>query len=309
MRGMVLAGSLVALVAMASPARAQASFERVPEAGSGVIYWDTAGLKRTGDAFEVEVLRVFKSAPGKPLEGGIERHRLSCVWSASVGSLLGRRSINEAGKVLETAGSEPFSQTSFYGPHGWQALVAPLACDPARKPANGLTAAKAMADAKVQLAAKPVSEPGSKRAAALPADNAPARFGLIRTEKGTGHMSFLDWSRITRADDKAMVQTDVLGDDSMPPPEPQWNYSVIALRTLALDCKARTLTQTGYFTFTKSLEPGFPDGMTWPVRTAADWPLGAQILDAAGTGKEPAKTFASRAAAIAHQRSVHPLRK
>lgn len=307
-------GALIGCIAMtavlAAPALAEVAFQRVPAAGSGPVYWDAAAFKRTGDNVEVEVLRVFRSAPGKPLVGSLERHRLSCVWSASVGSLLGRKSIDESGKVLEATGAEPFSQTSFYGPHGWQAKIAPLACDPAGTAAKGLTAQKAMADAKVQLAAKTAPDPDPKRAAAPPADNASARFGLIREAKATGHMSFLDWSRLNRTGDTVTVHTlDVLGDDSLPPPEPQWNYSVIALRALALDCKARTLTQTAYFTFTKYLEPGFPDGLTWPVRTAADWPLGAQILDAACSGKEPETTFASRAAAIAHQRSVHPLRK
>lgn len=310
MRVLAVAGSLIAMATLAAPALAQASFVRVPDAGSGAIYWDTASLKRTGDTIDVDVLRVFRSAPGKPLTGGIERHRLSCVWSATVGSLLERRTINEAGKVLETHGAEPFSQSSFYGPHGWQALLAPLACDPAKTPASGMTAAKAMVEAKALLVAQSESGADPKRAGAAPTDTAPARFGLIRHDKATGNMAFLDWSRIARAGDKATVQTlDVLGDDTAPPPEPQWNYSVIALRTLVLDCKARTLSQTADFTFTKYLQPGFPDGTTWPTRTAVDWPLGAQILDAACSGKEPEKTFGSRAAAIAYQRSVHPLKR
>lgn len=302
--------TLAIATCLAPPAFAQSSFQRVPAAGSGPVYWDAGGIKRTGDTVEVEVLRVFASAPGKPLVGSLERHRLSCVWSASVGSLLGRKSIDESGKVLESTGAEPFSQTSFYGPHGWHARIVPLACGSEEVVAKGLTAAKAMADAKGRLAAATDPDPDPKQAAAPSSDSAPARFGVIREEKATGHMSFLDWSRMSRTGGKTTVQTlDVLGDDSLPPPEPQWNYSVIALRTLVLDCKARTLVQTGYVTFTKHLQPGFPDGMAWPMRTAADWPLGAQILDAACKGEEPTKTFSSRAAAIAYQRRVHPLKR
>ena len=311
MRIWALMGSIAMAIGVAAPALAQVSFQRVVQAG-GPIYWDAASIKRTGDAFEVEVLQPYKTGPGAnaPVRGSITRHRLSCVWSASIGGMQGSRTIDATGKTLESSGPEPFSQGSFHGPHGWKVVVTPAACHTGKSFTKGMSVEQAMADAKLRLTARAAPEPDPKRADPPPADSAPARFGLIREEASTGNMSFIDWSRITRAGDKAKVQTlDVLGDDTPPPPEPQWNYSVIALRTLELDCKARTLTQTGDVTFTKFLEPGFPDGKTWPVRTAADWPLGAQILDAACLGVEPAKIYPSRAAAIAHQRSVHPLRK
>jgi hypothetical protein len=307
-------GALAAFVAMAAstvaPALAQASFQRISQDG-GPVYWDAASIKRSGDAFEVEVLQPYKTGPNAsaPVHGSLTWHKLSCVWSASVGGTLGRRTIDATGKTLESSGPEPFSQGAFYGPHGWKAVVTPLVCDRDNRIPKGMSVGQAIADAKAAFAAKAPAPADPPRADAAPADGAPARFGLIREEKTIGNMSFLDWSRITRAGDKVTVQTlDVLGDDTPPPPAPQWSYSVIALRTLLLDCKARTLTQTGFHSFTKFLEPGFPDGLTWPVRTADDWPLGAQILDAACWGKEPARTFASRAAALAHQRSVHPLK-
>ncbi|MEZ6031080.1 MAG: hypothetical protein R3C46_15215 [Hyphomonadaceae bacterium] len=310
MRVAVLAGCLAMTLGLAGPSLAQASFQHVKDSGPTPVYWDAASLKRAGDTFEVDVLQIYKMPAGKPLEGGVTRYRLSCVWTATVGGTLGNWRIGETGRVLSQSGPEPFAQGSFYGPHGWQALLVPVVCDSAWKPGKGLTAAQAFADAKARMAIKAPKEPDPKRAAAAPADTVPARFAVIRKEAATGNMAFIDWSRITRQGDKATVQTfDILGDDTPPPPEPQWLYSVFDLRTLDLDCKARTLTQTVSQSFSKYFEPGFPDGMVWPVRTAKDWPLGADILDAVCSGAEPTQTFASRAAAIAHQRSFHPLRK
>ena len=302
--------AMFAATFIAAPAMAQASFQHVKDSGPTPVYWDAASIKRSGDTFEIDVLQVHKNGPGKPLSGDITRTKLSCDWNATVGGTLGRRTINEAGKVLDQSGPEPFSQGSFHGPHGWQARVIPVVCDPANKTAKGLTAAQAMADAKMRLAAPPAAEPVAKRAPAPPADTAAARFAVIREERSTGNMSLLDWSRVSRQGDKATVQVlDILGDDTPAPPEPQWRYSVFALRTIMLDCKARTLAQTAYVTFTKYLESEFPDAAPWPVRTAKDWPLGADILSAVCDGKEPAKTFPTRAAAVAHQRAFHPLKK
>ena len=304
------AAALLVAASVAAPAFAQASFQHVKDSGPTPVYWDAASIKRTGEAFEIDIMQVYKPAPGKALTAGITREKLSCTWSASVGGVLGFRTIDASGKVISQSGPEPFSQGSFYGPHGWQALVVPIVCDPARIPATGLTAAQAMADAKPRLAAAATRDSDSRRAAPPPADMAPARFAPIREEQATGNMSFLDWSRVTRQGDKATVQVfDALGDDTPPPPEPQWVYSVFALRTLELDCKAQTLAQTAYVTFTKYLQPGMADGAFWPVRTARDWPLGADILAAVCSGKEPEATLPTRAAAIAHQREAHPLRK
>lgn len=306
-----LACTLAIAIGFAAPAFAQASFQRVLQP-SGPSYWDVSSIKRVGDDFEVDVLQPYltDASAQAQVKGAITRHKLSCVWGASVGGVLGSRTVDDKGRELDRSGPEPFSQGSFYGPHGWHALVTPVACDLSRAPPKGVTLVQALADARSLLATKAVPHPDPRRAADAPADTAAARFGLVREEKGSGNMSFLDWSRIARTGERMTVQVlDILGDDTPPPPEPQWSYSVIALRTLALDCKARTLTQSGYVTFTKHLEPGFPDGAIWPVRTAADWPLGAQILDAACDGREPAKTFATRAAAIVYQRSVHPLKR
>lgn len=273
------------------------------------VYWDAGSIRRDGDAFEVDVMQVYKTGQNKPLNASITRQKLSCTWSASVGGILGRRTIDETGKVLDKTGPEPFTQGSFYGPHGWQAIVVPVACDPGFKPAKGLSVAQAMADAKSRTPAKAAAA-GPSRAAAPPAESAVARFALVRSDSKTGNMSFLDWSRISRQGDKVTVQVfDALGDDTPAPPEPQWNYSVFALRSITLDCKARTLAQTSFVSFTKYRDTENPDATPWPVRTASDWPLGADILDAACGGKEPSKTFASRSAAIAHQRSAHPLKK
>ena len=298
-------------VGIAGSALAEESFQRVALPG-GPIYWDASSIKRNGDNFEVDVLQPYLTGAGAgaPVRGSLTRHRLSCVWNASVGGALGRRTVDAQARVLDKSGAEPFSQSSFYGPHGWQVVVTQAACDPLAVAPKGVGLVQAMADARSILAAKSAPSSDAGRAPDAPAAAAAARFGVVREEKSTGNMSFLDWSRLTRTGDKVSVQVlDVLGDDTPPPPEPQWNYSVIALRTLALDCKSRTLTQTAYVTFTKFLDPGFPDAKPWPVRTAENWPLGAQILDAACSGKEPDKTFPTRAAAIAHQRSQHPLRK
>ena len=306
-----LACALAIVAGFAGSALAQESFQRVAQPG-GPVYWDASSIKRSGDNFEIDVLSPYLTGAGAgaSVRGEITRYKLSCVWTASVGGMLGSRSVDAKGKVLDTSGAEPFAQSSFYGPHGWHAVVTPIVCGSSFAPPKGLTLVQAMADAKSLLAAKPAPSRDPGRAADAPAEKAAARFGLVREDKATGNMSFLDWSRLVRAGDKITVQVlDVLGDNTPPPPEPQWNYSVIALRTLALDCKARTLGQTAYVTFTKYLDPGFPDPTVWPVRTAKDWPLGGQILDAACSGKEPARIFASRAAAVAHQRSVHPLRK
>jgi hypothetical protein len=306
---------LVTCVAMTActvaPALAQASFQRVAQE-SGPVYWNAESIKLSDDTFEVDVLEPYKTDAGAraPVHASLTRHKLSCVWSASVGGTLGSRTIDATGKTLESSDPEPYSQGSFYGPHGWMAAVASRACNPNKKIPKGMDVVQTMADAKATFASKTPARPDPVRSDAPPDESAPARFGLIREEKSTGSMSFLDWSRLTRAGDKITVQTlDVLGDDTPPPPEPQWNYSVIALRTLSLECGARLLTQTDFISFTKYLEPGFPDGTTWPVRTTDDWPLGRQILDAACQGAEPPETFRSRAAAIAYQRRVHPLRK
>ncbi len=297
--------------AVAGSAYAGESFQRVALPG-GPVYWDASSIRRSGDDFEIDVLRPYQTGAGAgaSVRGAITRHRLSCVWNASVGGTLGSRTVDARGSVLDESGAEPVSQSSFYGPHGWQVVVAQVACEPTYAPLKGLTLVQAMADARSLLAAKPSPSSDPGRAPDAPAAAAAARFGILREETSTGNMSFLDWSRLARTGDKATVQVlDVLGDDTPPPPEPQWKYSVIALRTLVLDCTSRTLTQTAHVDFTKFLEPGFPDARPWPARTAANWPLGAQILDAACSGQEPGATFPTRAAAIAHQRSLHPLRR
>lgn len=299
------------LMAASTPALAQASYQRLPDiAGGGVAYWNAAGLKRAGAEVEIDVLEVFKGPPGQALTGTITRHRLLCSWNA-VGGVLGHSMIDASGKTLSRSGAEPFAQISFFGPHGWQARVAPSACDPsAAAPRKGLTSAQAMADAQKLLAGRTVKDPAPKRAPAPPPPTAAARFGLVTHDSATGSMSFIDWSRLKRTGDRIRLQTlDVLGDDTPPPPEPQWAYPVIALRTLELDCSERSLLATGFVSFTKNLEPGFPDGERWPARSAANWPLGAQILDVACAGAEPDETLPSRAAAIAYQRALHPLRK
>lgn len=292
------------------PATAQAAFHHVSDSGATPVYWDAGSIKRDGDEFEVDVLQAYVTGPGNPLNATITRARLSCNWSASVGGMLGLRDIDETGKVLNASGPEPFTQGSFYGPHGWQARVAPIVCDPKFKATKGFTAAQAMADAKVRLAAKRAAQLGPARGPAPPAASAAARFAQVRTDAKTGNMSFIDWSRLTRKDGKVTVQVfDALGDDTPPPPEPQWKYSVFALRTIEADCTQRALVQTGYVSFTKYLEPGFSDATRWPRRTADDWPLGRDILAAVCSGDEPSKTLASRAAAIEHQRGLRPLKK
>lgn len=294
----------------APSALAQVSFQHLSNSGPAPVYWDAGSIRRDGDAFEIEIMHVYRAGAGTPLTARISRHKLSCTWSASVGGVLGARTIDESGKVLDQSGPEPFPQASFYGPHGWQAHVVPVVCDPARAPPKGLGEVQAMADAKARLATRSAAEPPVARAASPPEATAPARFALVREDRSTGNMSFLDWSRVTREGDTAKVQVlDILGDDTPPPPEPQWKFSVFALRTITLDCKARTLAQTAHVTFTKYLEPGFPDAAAWPVRTVKDWPLGADIAAAVCDGAEPAKVFPSRSAAIAHQRALHPLRK
>lgn len=295
---------------MAAPSTAQVSYQYVADPGSSPVYWDAGSIKRDGDAFEVDVLQVYMSGPRMPLNGTITREKLSCTWSASVGGMLGLRNIDETGKVLSASGPEPFTQGSFYGPHGWQARVAPVVCDPKFKARKGFTTAQAMADAKVRLAAKPAAQSDPVRGPAPPAASAAARFAPVRTDAKTGNMSFIDWSRLTRRNGIVTVQVfDALGDDTPPPPEPQWKYSVFALRTIEADCEQRTLAQTGFVSFTKSLEAGSADGAAWPQRTADDWPLGQDILGAVCNGKEPSKIFASRAAAIEHQRRLHPLQR
>jgi hypothetical protein len=307
-RIVIVAVSFFVAVVGIDPAQAQPSYQHVKDSGPTPVYWDAGSIKRDEDAFEVEVLEVFVTGVGRPLNGTITRQKLSCTWGASLGGTLGMRTIDQTGKVLDRSGPAPFVQGSFYGPHGWMAAVVPIVCDPASKYANGLTVAQAMADAKVRLAAKPVARPDPVPAAAPPAASAAARFAPVRVDRKMGNMSFVDWSRISRQQDKVTVQVfDALGDNTPPPPEPQWRYSVFALRTIEADCKARTLAQTGYVTFDKYLEAEFPDATPWPLRTASDWPLGADILKAVCSGEEPSSTLASRAAAIAHQRSLHPL--
>ncbi len=298
------------IMAASAPALAQASYQRLPDSGGGVAYWNAAGLRRAGGEVEIDVLEVFRGAPGRPITGTVTRHRLLCSWNAA-GGVLGHMTIDASGKTLSRSGPEPFTQSSFYGPHGWQARVAPAACDPsASAPRRGLTSAQAMAEAAKVLAGRTAKDPAPRPAPAPPADSAAARFGLVTHDSATGSMSFIDWSRFKRAGDHITLQAlDVLGDDTPPPPEPQWVYAVIALRTLELDCSERSAVTTAYVSFTKDLDPGFADGQRWPARTAANWPLGAQILEAACSGAEPDRVFSSRAAAIAYQRALHPLRK
>jgi hypothetical protein len=309
----VVAAVMACLVAagLSAPAFAQTSYQRLPDKDkNSVTYWNAAGLKRAGANVEIEILEVFKGAPGQPLTGTASRRLLSCMWSAT-GGLLGLVTLDAGGKVKSRSGPEPFTQMSFYGPHGWQARVAPAACDPATTPPRkGMTAAQAMADAAKQLAGGSSNRAEPTRGAPPPADAAAARFGLVDHDSATGGMSFIDWSRLSRTGDRIKLQVlDILGDDTPPPPEPQWNYPVIALRSLELDCSEQSLVVTGFVSFTKSLEAGFPDGERWPARSAANWPLGAKIVEAACAGAEPDGAFRSRAAAIAYQRSLHPLRK
>jgi hypothetical protein len=81
------------------------------------------------------------------------------------------------------------------------------------------------------------------------------------------------------------------------------------LRRIEADCKARTLAQTGDVTFSRSLAAEFPDATSLLLGTASHWSLAADILNAVCSGQEPSQSFASRAVAIAHQRSLNPLRR
>lgn len=306
-----LLACLLMAAGLSAPAFAQGSYQRLPDDGSGgVSYWNASGIKRAGADVEIDVLDVYKGAPGKPPMGTVTRHRLLCSWNA-MGGVLGHTSVDGAGKTVSRSGAEPFSQISFFGPHGWQARLASTVCDASfSAPRKGLTVAQAMADAAKVLPGRVAKQPAPKRAAAAPADGAAARFGLVAHESATGNMAFIDWSRVKRTGDRVALQTlEVLGDDTPPPPEPQWLYSVIALRTLEVDCSERSLVTTGFASFSKSFEPGSPDGERWPARSASNWPLGAQIADAVCDGMEPDSTFPSRAAAVAYQRTLHPLRK
>ena len=93
------------------------------------------------------------------------------------------------------------------------------------------------------------------------------------------------------------------------PPELQWRCSVLVLRRIEADCKARTLVQTGDVTFSRSLAAEFPDATSLLLGTANHWSLAADILNAVCPGQEPSQSFASRAVAIAHHRSLNPLRR
>ena len=98
--------SLLVAASVAAPAFAQASFHHVKDSGPTPVYWDAASIKRTGEAFEIDIMQVYKPAPGKALTAGITREKLSCTWSTSVGGVLGFRAIHASGKGVSQARPE-----------------------------------------------------------------------------------------------------------------------------------------------------------------------------------------------------------
>jgi hypothetical protein len=143
-----------------------------------------------------------------------------------------------------------------------------------------------------------------------PAYQGPYRFTPIVEDLALGNVAFLDWASLQRSGDVVTARTLIaLGDDSPPPPAPQWRTSMSSIFLRRVDCKAGTVATYGQAGFAKSLDLSTQDSTPWPVRTTAHWRLGARLLAAACTGVEPPGAFTSLQDAVTYQRRLHPLKQ
>lgn len=316
---------LAVLFALAAPSALaqQTAFVALPQTSeTSITFWDMGGLRRAGADLEIRVLRAGAqpTTSDVPVRGSLEITRLSCDWNTL--SMIETADVDAAGQVSDT---KRYSNThpSFYGPGGWHALVAPIACDPgADLPASSFTSLAAAMTEVAQVTKRPEPPPQNDnrilttiapvRARAYELVNftppKPSRYGVLRAEADTGNTFFIDWGNLIRDGDNIDLLTfEILGDNL--PKADRERLDLMKLNSVNLHCRDRIITVLEYVPMDRHQNAGNKQYTRFPKRRPANSKIGAELLDAACSGVEPAETFATRDAAIAFQRRLHPLQQ
>ena len=318
-----ITASVVMLIVALCPAAAAQQRALIPlyqPTMDNALYWDHASVRRIGPDVEFDLLEVHTQSTGaapKPITQ-ITTYRMSCDWS-TLAAPIRRERYDAAGNVTDTRDAEPMQRVGLVGTKAWYVPAAPMVCDPDYvAPADALPSVKHAIDHAAAILkpthyeiVRPPPRGGPGAPFILPGypKFAPYRFSVLRADQTTGDVLFFDWGNLRRKDGKASVLLlEVLGDNSPPPPAWQWPDAMIGLRSLEVDCGARTARAIGYQAWDKELRHAGRDADPWPVRSDRNWPIGALVIDAACTGKQPRQVFKSREAAVAFQRKLHPLK-
>jgi hypothetical protein len=258
---------------------------------------DVGGLKRSGMDVEVRTLEARPEPLDKkqPLSAEMWTYRMSCDWNSS--------GVIEWGQV-DADGEVPTPKKggvvmSFVAPGSWNDRILQLVCNPeASAQAPQLASVK---DALAEVArvikrpehALPEVRPAPPKEITGPVVivNHPnpkkKQYGAVRIEPATGNALYLDWANIRKKDGKLQaIALELLGHRPTETP-----YSLMKVNSAELDCKARTVQVLGYTSWGGNFTNRRQVDKAGPVRAAAGWPLGSELLDAACKGRKPRKTF------------------
>lgn len=297
-----------------------------------VAFLDAAATRASGGEIEIAVLDVrFDYSVGpdepRPIVGDIRRYRVSCDWRAQKGPI-STSFYDGEGRLIKTQPANTELQLSFYGKPamfapaidkacGWSGAVdavtfgsvkdalayaATVMVAPPPPPAPPPPSPKKAGEAPKVMMVVPAAR---DRKIVLPGFDtfAPHRFSVVARDKSKGHTQFVDWANMKREGDAVVALTlTVLGDETAPPPAPQWRWPVMALRSTRFDCKAQTVEVLGEAFGYKDLSLNAQPRSDLPARAAGSSPVASAAVKAA-CGAEPNTTYPGLTEAFAFARA------